>query len=365
MKHAATIAHFRQLCCLDLDSQTLMPTILQTIHDLIGSDSSAFYWSTQPGRVTNAYSEEVMPREVSALFFDEFLNNRKRPDAAIHLGTVMKPGQVVGNSARLFPSAFYATDNYNLIWRPLRRKWLLWAMVHDQHGNIHCVTLRRLIRESPFSEQDEQRLAQLVPYLTHALNANPSNGDRFVDHGESSLIIVDHRGMLRSLSPDGEKLLLLAAHPSISSGIVEWRQHAFLPVHLRPLCARLIAISAGQDATPPVEVIDNRWGKFVFRAHPLNGVDSDDSLFGITIQRHVPLALKLMEKMRLLNLSARQKEICLLLAQGKSHSAIAARLDVSPTTIADHVHKIYDKLDVHSHSALMIRLTEEALRQRH
>ena len=363
MKHAAAIAHFRQLCCLILDSQTLMPTVLQTLHDLVGSDSNGFYWSAQPGRITNVYSEEPMARDISALFFDEFLNNRKRPDAAIHIGNLMKPGQLVGNNARLFPAAFYESDNYNLIWRPLRRKWLLWAMLHDQHGNTHTVSLRRLNGETPFSLQDEQRLAQLVPYFTHALNASVQTSDEFIDHGESGLIVMDQQAKIRYQSEEGQRLLLLAAHSVISSGSVNWGTYGDLPVQLRQLCARLNAIYAGQSATPPLDVIENRWGKFVFRAHYLSGTGNDDSLFGITIQRHVPLALKLMANMRALNLSVRQKDVCLLLAKGKSHSAIALQLEVSPTTIVDHVQKIYDKLGVRSHNALMIRLSKNETRQ--
>ncbi len=91
----------------------------------------------------------------------------------------------------------------------------------------------------------------------------------------------------------------------------------------------------------------------------MNGLGADDGLIGIVIQRQVPLALKLMESMRALELSARQKEVCLLLAQGKSHPAIAERLTVSRSTVADHVQKIYDKLGVRSHEELVSRLTDD------
>ena len=358
MKLSAATAHFRQLCCLNAPSQMLMPSILQSLHDLIGSDSNAFYWSTTPGRITNAYSEEPMPRDIAALFYDEFLNNPKRPDSAIHLGTLMRPGQIVGNSTQLFPAAFYGTDNYNLIWRPLRRKALLWARFQDRNGNFHCITLRRLIRESPFSNQDEQRLAQLVPYLRYTLGADGYNNDENADQGESGLIIADEKGAVRYHSEQGKKLLLLAAHPTVSTGTVDWRMHDTLPMRIRQLCLRVYGISAGQHVSPPQAVIKNPWGEFVFRAHLLDAVANEQWLFGITIQHRVPLALKLMATMKLLNLSARQKEICLLLAQGKSHGAIATQLTVRATTVADHVQKIYYKLGVHNHSELLKRLRE-------
>lgn len=364
MKHTAAIAHFRQMCCLNINPQILMPALLQHLHELIGSDSNAFYWSNRPGRVTNAYSEEPMPRDIAVLFYDEFLNNSKRPDAAIHLGTLMRPGQVVGNSIRMFPSAFYQTDNYNLIWRPLRRKALLWARMQDQHGNFHCITLRRLIRESSFSDQDEQRLAQLVPYLAHALNAGEKCQDEWVDNGDSGMIIADHQGVVRYHSDQAQRLLLLAAHPTISTGTVDW-SHDALPMQLKLLCARMGAIAAGRDATPPRVMIENAWGKFVFRTHFLNASDNAGALLGITIRHHVPLALQLMTRMKALELSARQKQVCLLLARRQSHGTIAAQLGVSSTTIADHVHKLYDKFGVHSHNELMNRLSKDEIPSQH
>ena len=361
MKHAAAIAHFRQLCCLNLDPQTLMPTALQTLHDLIGSDSNGFYWSTSPGRITNVYLEEPMPREISTLYFDEFLNNPTRPDSAIQIRNVMRPGQVVGNSARLFPTTFYESDKYNLIWRPLRRRWLLWAVVRDQCDNLHGVVLRRLNGESPFSEYDEERLAQLLPYFVHAVNASVNNGGRFLDRGASGLIVMDRHGKVCYQSEEGQRLLLLSANKTLHSGSIDT---GVLPMQLRRLRAQLSAISAGHNAVPPVEVVQNSWGKFVFRAHYLNGMGADDALIGVVIQRQVPIALKLLETMRALDLSARQKEVCLLLAEGMSHPVIAARLAISRTTIADHVHKIYDKLSVHSHEELLSRLTaDETLRR--
>jgi hypothetical protein len=66
MKHATEIAHFRHLCCLGTHSQTAMPSLLKTLRRLIGSSSNSFYWAVANGEITNAYLEQLMPKDISA-----------------------------------------------------------------------------------------------------------------------------------------------------------------------------------------------------------------------------------------------------------------------------------------------------------
>ena len=47
MKQSDAIAHFRQLCCLGINSQTAMPNSRQALHGLVGSVNSSFYWADE------------------------------------------------------------------------------------------------------------------------------------------------------------------------------------------------------------------------------------------------------------------------------------------------------------------------------
>lgn len=55
-------------------------------------------------------------------------------------------------------------------------------------------------------------------------------------------------------------------------------------------------------------------------------------------------------------LSSREKEITLLIAEGKSDKEIAMTLNISPATVATHNKKIFKKLDVHSRVELIKKL---------
>jgi DNA-binding NarL/FixJ family response regulator len=60
-------------------------------------------------------------------------------------------------------------------------------------------------------------------------------------------------------------------------------------------------------------------------------------------------------------LSSREIEILVLIAQGHSNAKIAARLFVSPKTVANHVSRIFTKLQVADRAHAMIRAREAGL----
>src|SRR5439155_1557222 len=59
-------------------------------------------------------------------------------------------------------------------------------------------------------------------------------------------------------------------------------------------------------------------------------------------------------------LSPQQREIAILLAQGKSSQEMAAGLGISENTVAYHIKQLFMKLDVHDRAAALKRITGRA-----
>ena len=74
------------------------------------------------------------------------------------------------------------------------------------------------------------------------------------------------------------------------------------------------------------------------------------------IERFEPMPLTLMRAMRRLPITAREREVCLLLSYGHTHSMIGKRMRVSKHTATDYVRRIHHKLDVRSQDQLMKKL---------
>ncbi|MGM3104552.1 LuxR C-terminal-related transcriptional regulator, partial [Bacillus cereus group sp. BC4] len=51
-------------------------------------------------------------------------------------------------------------------------------------------------------------------------------------------------------------------------------------------------------------------------------------------------------------LTERQRELCVQLVLGRSHSEIARDFALRDSTVVDHVRKIYRRLNVHNHDEL-------------
>jgi DNA-binding NarL/FixJ family response regulator len=62
-----------------------------------------------------------------------------------------------------------------------------------------------------------------------------------------------------------------------------------------------------------------------------------------------------------MRLSARQREILMLVAEGYSDKGIALRLGVSDRTVESHLQRLYQRHGVHTRAALVARwLRDEA-----
>jgi DNA-binding NarL/FixJ family response regulator len=60
-------------------------------------------------------------------------------------------------------------------------------------------------------------------------------------------------------------------------------------------------------------------------------------------------------------LTEREREILVLIAQGKNNPTIARQLFLSPKTIANHVSNIFSKLQVADRSEAIIRARDAGL----
>ena len=82
----------------------------------------------------------------------------------------------------------------------------------------------------------------------------------------------------------------------------------------------------------------------------------DAALFAIHIRRKQAMVLKLAEAMGALDLSPQQRQVALLLAQGKSNQEISAALNVSNNTAGYHIKQLFLRLDAHDRAEAVSRL---------
>jgi DNA-binding CsgD family transcriptional regulator len=357
-KSAATKAEarFRQLCCLGLGSEAVMPALFHELRTLIPSFGATFFWADRKGEMANVYDENPEGPRVAQTYFQEF-RGRQIAGSESFAGSMKNECGVAAsdNDPRIDMNSVRRTDLYNAILRPLGYDGFIRLVVRDKDQPLGGLVLWHAPRETGFRPGDKRQLAGLESFLAHALSTPAAADFPLVESSRVGLIVASTDGRPVYSSEEGRRLLFLATHPRIEPS-ADVRRLPVLPPALVLMCRNLDRVFAGAAAEPPVHHHRNVWGGFTFRANWLDAADTGPGLVAIAIGFEEPTPVRLMRALGRLPLSRRQAEVCLLMATGSSYDAIAQELGISRHTAISHSRWIYNKLDVHNRAELINKL---------
>jgi DNA-binding CsgD family transcriptional regulator len=351
-------ARIKQLCCLGLGGEAVMPALLRALHDLIPSYSNMFMWATEDLQLGNLYCEIPEIADVGPLYVERFYNRDDR-EVGGFTDTLCRVHGVdtLSRALTVDRRSFYKGNLYNLVMRPLGGNDFLRLVVREGGRPLGALVIYREGEPPAFTSAEARRLAELEPFIAHALTKHSDTDVALVDSGETGMIVADGAGRPIHFSPEARRLLFLATHPRLAPGRAE-PVAAILPAAVARICQNLTAVFTDDETAPaPVHQHVNGWGGFAFRAYRLDPTDTSSScLVGITISRQEPLPLKLMRHIERLPLTNRQAQVCLLMATGRSYREIAERLGISQHTVIAHSRWIKGALEVGNRTELVNRL---------
>ncbi|MGR9053993.1 MAG: helix-turn-helix transcriptional regulator [Gammaproteobacteria bacterium] len=352
MKRSHALVYLRQLCCSGLQKELVISEFLRTLPQAIPSNSNTFSGCDALFNPTyhlcgtpEPDTADFIPAVISA-FFNHERRSRTRQWFAGH--------DVLDNPLAI-DERFYMSDMYNLVYRPFDMHHVLWTQVTVDAKHAGMLCSYRSTHQKPFARREQDLFNHLANYVSHALKAT---GDQRVEYGDiraTGMLLMDAGGKVLFQSPEAKHLMAAACRPSLNGkmGIGQDK----LAERLVRLCANMRAIRLGRDVPPPVYCHTGPMGQFVFRAYRLDGCDRQpEGLIGVSVEHREPLALKILQALRESPLSPTQKEVALWLAQGLALEKICSRLHIKPTTLKDHIGKIYLKLDIHRREDLLPKL---------
>jgi DNA-binding CsgD family transcriptional regulator len=357
VKQTTVRARIRQLCCLGLPGELLVPSLLPALRELVPSDSAGFFWVDSRGDMTNLYAERLLPPEVMSLYFERFYDGRGSAFRHAFLERARAPEGVVATTAE---GDFTRTAYYNEILRKLDAHHVLYGIVRDQGAALGQVSLYRATDAPPFSARERADLTSVVRYISHGVAAGMAstmNGAGSYQDTDDEAMLVLEGGAIRHASEKARRLLLLATTSEINAASLGAAVNERASLALKQVCDRLQAVGRGEDSAPPAITLESKWGRYVMRAYWLDDDRSARAPIGVRIQRQEPMILRFVQAMGRLPLSPQQREIALAIAQGKSTQEIADALGVSANTVAYHIKQLFLKLDVHDRAGAVARIT--------
>ena len=357
MKQTTVRARIRQLCCLGLPGELLVPSLLPALRELVPSDSAGFFWVDSRGDMTNLYAERLLPPEVMSLYFERFYDGRGSAFRHAFLERARAPEGVVATTAE---GDFTRTAYYNEILRKLDAHHVLYGIVRDQGAALGQVSLYRATDAPPFSARERADLTSVVRYISHGvaagIAATVTGAGSYQDTDDEAMLVLEG-GAIRHASEKARRLLLLATTSEINAASLGAAVDERASQALKHVCERLQAVGRGEDSAPPAITLESKWGRYVMRAYWLDDDRSARAPIGVRIQRQEPMILRFVQAMGRLPLSPQQREIALAIAQGKSTQEIADALGVSANTVAYHIKQLFLKLDVHDRAGAVARIT--------
>jgi DNA-binding CsgD family transcriptional regulator len=350
VKQGAAAAHIRQLCSLGLPAEAIIPALLRSLHQPAPCDLAAFFWVDAAGDMTHMYSEKMLSAEATGRYFG--LHYESAVHAFRERVLALARG---GDSTRetVVDSKTRASDYYREILEPLGAFRILHGIVQDRGTPLGLMALYRPQHAVGFSPAEHAIVETACRYLLPVMRneTGPVAADQYRESGQAALLVCARDGNVRQASGRGHALLAQASGCRINRSTItgELRQSGL--ALLRRLLAGAIADPAADAQLPSLQTT-NEWGSFRLRAYPL-GED-----FGVLIERHEHLIVRLVDAMHGLQLSAQQREVALLLARGHSNAQIAEALGVSLNTASYHVKQLYGKLDAHDRAEAIARILD-------
>jgi DNA-binding CsgD family transcriptional regulator len=356
-------ARFRQLCCLGVGGEAVMPALVRELLEIFGCFGGTFFFASEKLKLANIYNNFSTPY-FEKLYFDEF---HGRPDReptgtfpfAIRTEFGVRDLDELTAFGGLDVNRFRRSLHWNELHRPQGLYWPLRLYVHapGRGRGLGSLTLHRDRRDPPWSPEEKRRLLALEPFFAQAL-AEPVKADTPLTTGEATgLIVANADGIPVHFTAAGRRLLFLATFPRIAHA-TDFGCLNRLPAPVVQICRSLSGVLAGDAlATAPTYSHRNVWGGFTFRAHPFEP-ESGSGLIGITITHDEPAPVRLVRRIGEMPLSNRQAEVCLMMANGADYETIAGELGISKHTAIAHGRSIFRTLDVHSKTELMNKLLQ-------
>ena len=355
------LARIQRLCCLGIPGEMLIPELIREIIEMIPSRNGVFYWLGQNFEIVNTY--HTFAPAVMRLFYQEYYGTDAQTEVLKTYGILKSwtPSDVVLRlEQRLLVdrSVFLRSDFYNGLWRIAEIHDTLMLAVGSSGRLFGAIELCRGVDEPPFRPDEIAILGAIAGFVAHGMTGVTLTADVFADGDDRALFVVDSHGTVRHADGQARRLLTMALNPRLSAG-ADWRGMNGQVPELARLCLALMDVASGDPRQPPpVLRLRNPWGEFLLRAYWVGATDGIEQTrdIGVTIERRVPRALALRRRVEGLNLTAREKQLCLMLTHDVAVHDIADAMGLASSTVVTHQRGIYAKLGVHSRAGLLASL---------
>lgn len=173
----------------------------------------------------------------------------------------------------------------------------------------------------------------------------------------SASITVDANGNI--LFASEAAITLLKQGLSVKHRYLLEYQYSMQPL-IKLVCQSLQRKFAHSYTSPPVRYLSVPNGILTIRAYRMNALTSAHGLpeyYSIHLELVQPTRLRILYQPTKYQLSPKVMSVAWLISIGLSNIEVCARLSIKPSTLRSYLKVLYNRLNIHSHEQLKLKLT--------
>jgi DNA-binding CsgD family transcriptional regulator len=350
---ARDVAFIRKLCTLGLAPRALVLSLLPALRELVPAHSGGVFWVDAAGQMTSLYAERLLPPDAMAAYYERHYESGRQGFAQAFRARCESADPV---SMHSFTKEEQAGDYFRDVLMPLDAYHVLYGVLAQGREPFGQISLYRGATSKPFSVDDASVLRGLIRYLSAGLAEQQSSSRESEESVvvEEQLGVVTSTGAVVSGSTQWQRLVRLAAVARLTPREAHGEQGA-IERYLLELCEAAREAVAGTQSSGMKR--QTAWGRFIVRVFPLDDVRGRRARqLGVLIRREEPQSLSLVRGVGRSDLSPQQREVALMLSQGKTNPEIAEEMGLTLNTVSYHVKEVFGRLGVTTRADVQARL---------
>jgi DNA-binding CsgD family transcriptional regulator len=348
-----TLAALRQLACLGLPGKAALPDAMEILRTLVDADGYGAFYLGDRCQVIDGHIPAGVPPSVFLDYVENF-HNQPHGDGVTGLTTqqaMHSPRPVLHWKDFASREGICKTDFWDRIMRPIGCGWGFQLPLRGSGGPMANLVVWRSFARRDFSAANLHMAEQAQAWLCHLLAGEDSGGDDIpegaVPTGEIGVLVLDAEGQIVSASPGAIGLWHRATETPMTGFSARECLHGNGDRRLRDFARAVVTALVGKGNAVPARVVRNVYGIFNLRAYALNPFQGDAPLqISLHIERHAPYSQRVFNSQRFLSLSARERDVCLGILDGKSNPDIAHDLDIKTSSVIYYAEMLCLRLGI-------------------
>jgi DNA-binding CsgD family transcriptional regulator len=355
------MAELRQFALMTSDGYVSLFEGISILGKVVPHDNVVLSILNEDCTVADIRQKIEVPLSVYKDYFENFMNKDGVHGGGVTGMTIMSSHRsmlpILNSSVRRNENVYVKSECYNRVLKPAQLGWFenLILRKADYAPLVQCI-IGRSLNTRNYTDAEHNHLQMAQPWLEHIARQSSHNADHsamYLPDDQSATMIINTRGDVLHASDTALSLLRQAANLRLTDARFSQGSYSNISLLLNAFGKEFMSVMRRQQAFVPSYTTTNCWGRFSLRAYAMKNITSESIHIALHVEKLLPVGIKMFKSPNFIQLTLRERDICLHLLANLSHAEIAAKLGIKTSSVDYHTKNIYMKLGIQAKHQLL------------